>query len=121
MTNVRTTTDTMTRNTLRLLANLAASDAQSAEMRQKKMNARSFFRTLGKRVWIQDVIESESRTARDVDRKDSAKSSLKFCESQLSAACFAYCLPTDYNVLDDAMWDLFHCHADTFANRIGCR
>ena len=68
---------------------------------------------------LQDLIEHEPTTIRELERRDDAKDKVKFTESKLGVDCYAYSLPNDYNVLDDIVWELFNIRSDAFARQLG--
>lgn len=106
------------KETIRTLAVIAKGNARGNETREQRKHARAFFRTLGKRVHLQDLIEREPITIRELERQDDAKDKIKFTESKLGVDCYAYSLPNDYNVLDDVVWELFGIRSDVFARQL---
>lgn len=115
-----TTLNTIERITLKsIVATAASSGKLSQEMIEKRKHARDFLRTLGKRVRLQDRIESQPTTVYQLEKREDALSELKFVERRLSIACFVYGLPNDYNRLDDALFEIFGKRADRICNILG--
>ena len=107
------------KETIRTLTVIAKGNARDNESREQRKHARAFFKTLGKRVHLQDLIEHEPTTIRELERRDDVKDKVKFTESKLGVDCYAYSLPNDYNVLDDIVWELFNIRSDAFARQLG--
>ena len=106
------------KETIRTLAVIAKENARDAESREQRKHARAFFKTLGKRVRLQDIIEHEPTTIRELEKRDDAREKISFTDSKLSVDCYAYSLPNDYNLLDDIVWELFNIRSDAFARTL---
>lgn len=90
----------------------------SDELHERRTKARRFIRGLAKYSILLDCIESQPKTIREVDMKLNAESSINFIKNKLTVDCIAFGLPTNLDLVDDTLFELFGSRSERIAQTL---